>query len=433
MTGPARPDHTSPDHPSLQQADDLPSLRRGLVVNVMHFARALRTAGLPVGPATVLRAVEAMEAVGLDRREDVYWALHAVFVIRHDQTPLFDQAFHIFWRNPDILKRMMALMLPKVRSESDDRRDPLARRLAEALDEDGEKPEEQAPERTEIEFDATFTLSAEERLQKKDFEKMSLEELAEAKRLLAQMTLPVAPIITRRYRSDPRGNRIDARQTLRRMVRGGGDLFTLARKRRVTRVPPLVMLCDISGAMTRYSRMLLHFMHAVANDRDRVHAFVFGTRLTNITRQLRQRDVDDAVDAVSSQVVDWSGGTRIGSAISCFNRDWGRRVLGQNAVVMLITDGLDRDSGEGLGPAAERLRKSCKRLIWLNPLLRWEGFAPKSSGIRALMPHVDEFRPVHNLDSLAGLAQALAKPAVRQDQALRRWLRETPVADSSGC
>lgn len=403
----------------------LPSLRRGLAVNVMHFARALRTAGLPVGPASVLRAIEALEAVGLDRREDVYWALHAVFVTRHEQTMLFDQAFHIFWRNPDILKRMMALMLPKVRSESDDHRDPLARRLAEALAEDGEKPEEPAREKTEIEFDAAFTLSAEERLQGKDFEKMSLDELAEARRLLARMALPVAPQPTRRFRSDPRGNRIDARQTLRRMARGGSELFTLARQRRVVRVPPLVILCDISGSMTRYSRMLLHFMHAIANDRDRVHAFVFGTRLTNITRQLRQRDVDVAVDGVSASVADWSGGTRIGSALTTFNRDWGRRVLGQNAVVMLITDGLDRDAGDGLGAAVERLRKSCKRLIWLNPLLRWEGFAPKSSGIRALMPHVDEFRPVHNLDSLAGLAQALAKPAASQDQALRRWLRET--------
>ncbi|TWA59603.1 hypothetical protein FBZ84_11594 [Azospirillum baldaniorum] len=397
-------------------------MQGGLAINLMHFARALRAAGLPVGPGKLLQAIEAVEAVGIGNRADFYWVLHAVFVNRRDQREVFDQAFHVFWRNPDILKRMMGLMLPTIRTESSDSQDPLSRRVADALR--GTAPEAEGPEKSEVEVDAAFTVSAQERLQEKDFEKMSAAEMAEAKRMLARIALPVAEVTTRRHRPDPRGPRVDPRATLRRMLRSGGDLADLARRSRRTRPPPLVVLCDISGSMTRYSRMLLHFMHAVSNDRDRVHSFVFGTRLTNITRHLRHKDVDVALDAVSAAVADWSGGTRIGTALHAFNRTWARRVLGQGAVVLLITDGLDRDAGEGLAVEAERLHKSCRRLVWLNPLLRWEGFAPKSSGIRALLPHVDDFRPVHNLNSLAGLADALNRDGPRRAESLRKWLKE---------
>lgn len=400
--------------------DDAPAGR--LTLNLMHFARALRAAGLPVGPGKVLQAVEAVEAVGLSNRTDFYWALHAIFVNRHDQSELFDQAFHVFWRNPDILKKMMSLMLPKVRTEAPPDRPEMAQRLAEALHGSGTEQEE--PEKTEIELDASFTVSAAERLQDKDFEKMTGEEMAQAKRLLSRLALPLAEVTTRRYRADPMGPRVDPRATLRQMLRTGGDLSDLARKRRRTRPPPLVVLCDISGSMTRYSRMLLHFMHAVTNDRDRVYSFVFGTRLTNITRHLRHKDVDVALDAVSGAVADWSGGTRIGTAMHAFNRTWARRVLGQGAVVLLITDGLDRDAGEGLAAEAERLHKSCRRLVWLNPLLRWEGFAPKSSGIRALLPHVDDFLAAHSLNSLADLAGVLSADGPRRSPGLRRWLKE---------
>lgn len=394
-----------------------------LVHNLMHFARVLRGAGLPAGPGKVLQAVEAVETVGLADRRDFYWTLHAVFVNRRDQRDVFDQAFHVFWRNPDLLKRMMAMMLPTVREEWKPDRKDLNRRVAEALADAGKPRPDTAEEETRVELDAALTLSDAERLQAKDFEAMSTQELAEAKRMLARLALPIAEARTRRFRPDARGDRVDPRATLRRMMRSG-DMADLARRRTRTRPPPLVLLCDISGSMGRYSRMLLHFMHAVANDRDRVHAFVFGTRLTDITRQLRHRDVDVALDAVSAAVQDWSGGTRIGTALHAFNRVWARRVLGQGAVVLLITDGLDRDAGEGLAAEAERLHKSCRRLVWLNPLLRWDGFAPKSSGIRALLPHVDEFRPVHNLNSLADLARALDRPGARRNHDLRKWLRE---------
>ncbi len=388
-----------------------------LLANIMYFARTLRAAGLPIGPGKVLAAVEAVRAVGITDRSDFYWTLHAVFVNRRDQRELFDQAFHIFWRNPELLEKMMALMLPAIRSNEPG--EEMSRRLAEALHAGEGDGKDQSSE-TEIEVDAAMTFSERELLQKMDFEKMSTAELAAARAAIRRMVLPIADLPTRRFAADPRGARTDMRATLRAQLRSG-DLLTLKRKRRRRRPPPLVVLCDISGSMSRYSRTFLHFMHAVTNDRDRVYTFLFGTRLTNITRFLRYRDVDVALDKVAGAVEDWSGGTRIGQCLADFNRDWSRRVLGQGAVVLLITDGLDRDAGAGIGREMDRLHKSCRRLIWLNPLLRYEGFAPKSLGMRAILPHVDEFRPVHNLESLGELATALSRPGPRRLEAAAAW------------
>jgi uncharacterized protein len=387
-----------------------------LVANIMYFARTLRAAGLPIGPGKVLAAVEAVRAVGISDRSDFYWALHAVFVNRRDQRELFDQAFHIFWRNPELLEKMMSLMLPQL--QSDEPGEEMSRRLAEALH--GEGGGEDRPGETEIEVDARMTFSERELLQKMDFEKMSNAEVAAAKTAIRRMVLPIADIATRRFAPDPRGDRTDMRATLRAQLRSS-DLLSLRRKRRRRRPPPLVVLCDISGSMSRYSRIFLHFMHAVTNDRDRVHTFLFGTRLTNITRFLRAKDVDVALDRVAGAVEDWSGGTRIGQCLAEFNRRWSRRVLGQGAVVLLITDGLDRDAGAGIGLEMDRLHKSCRRLIWLNPLLRYEGFAPKSLGMRAILPYVDEFRPVHSLESLDELVLALTRPGPRRLDAAAAW------------
>jgi hypothetical protein len=389
-----------------------------LLANIMYFARTLRAAGLPVGPGRVLTAVEAVRAVGLTDRRDFYWTLHAVFVNRRDQRAIFDQAFHIFWRNPQLLEKMMALMLPGLRVPADDAKE-MSRRLAEALHLPREEEQSRESE-SDVELDAAMTFSDRELLQSKDFEKMSNAELADAKDAIRRMVLPLADVATRRFMADARGNRTDMRATLRAQLRAGA-LATLKRKRRRTRPPPLVVLCDISGSMSRYSRLFLHFMHAVTNDRDRVYTFLFGTRLTSITRFLRYRDVDLAVDKVVAAVEDWSGGTRIGQCLGEFNRRWSRRVLSQGAVVLLITDGLDREGGAGLGQEMDRLHKSCRRLIWLNPLLRYEGFAPKSLGMRAILPHADEFRPVHNLESLGALVSALSKPGPRRLEAAAAW------------
>lgn len=391
-----------------------------LADNIAHFARALRKAGLPIGPGRVADAVAAVAAAGFTRREDFFWTLHACFVSRPEHRTVFAQVFRLFWRDPRYLEHMMALMLPAIRGVQQERPAAAAeRRAAEALlDSSPRPPPAEAPEppadELRLEIDASRTASELERLRSLDFEQMSTEEIAEARRILARMTLPVPPLPLRRLRADPAGRRLDRRATLRAALRRGGEIARLARAERRTRWPNLVALCDISGSMAQYSRLLLHFLHAVANRRGpgwaRVHAFTFGTRLTNITRHLRGRDVDAALAAAGAEAQDWQGGTRIGDCLHAFNRDWSRRVLGSGAVVLLITDGLDRGDPVRLAAEMERLHLSARRVVWINPLLRWEGFAPRAGGIRAMLPHVDSFRAGHSIASLEALAEALARP-----------------------
>lgn len=410
--------------PGMQLLDRLEGSK--LAPNIMHFGRVLRAAGLPIGPGKILDATNAVLAVGVTSRSDFYWALHAVFVNRRDQHELFDQAFHIFWKDPKLLERMMGILLPSVDGgEEENPEDQAMRRLQEAMspqNEDQPESEEEEEREEEIELDAAMTTSQRELLQTMDFEEMSTDEIEQAKRAIAQMRLPITEIATRRYQSSPRKARVDMRATLRAAMRSGGASIPLKYRKRRTRPPPLVIMCDISGSMSRYTRMFLHFMHAVTNDRDRVHTFLFGTRLTNVTRYLRNKDIDVAVEQVTDAVEDWSGGTRIGESLTEFNKYWSRRVLGQGAVVILISDGLDRDAGRGLNKEMERLHKSCRRLIWLNPLLRFDGFQPKSQGIQAILPSVDEFRPVHNLMSLGELIEALNRPGGPRKQGVQEWL-----------
>jgi uncharacterized protein with von Willebrand factor type A (vWA) domain len=376
----------------------------------MHFVRILRAAGLPVGPAKVLDALAAVDAIGLDNRDDFRAALAAVLVSRREHQPVFEQAFALFWRNPQLLERMLAALLPKVEGRAG-APDELPARLAQAMLPPPREAHETGDDETEL--DAAFSFSAREVLQHKDFASMTGDELAQAKALLRAMKLPLPRMRVRRTAAAPRGHVIDLRATLRRSIGAGGTLTPLRFRARRQRPPPLCVLCDISGSMDRYARMLLHFLHAVTNDRHRVHVLTFGTRLTNITRHLRHRDVDVALSRVAGVVEDWAGGTRIGRCLREFNFRWSRRLLGQNAVVLLISDGLDADAGDGLAFEAERLAKSCARLVWLNPLLRYAGFEARPAGIRAILPHVDDFLPVHNLETLTDLAHALSRPPAR--------------------
>jgi len=387
----------------------LDALPRGrLAENVLHFVRVLRAAGLPVGPAKVVDALAAVEAVGLDNRTDFREALAAVLVSRREHHAIFEQAFELFWRNPRLLEKMLAALLPKVQGCTGDSADELPARLAQAMLPPAPPLAPRGIDETDL--DATFSFSAREVLQHKDFATMTNDELAEVKALLRRMKLPLPERPVRRTMAAPRGHAIDMRATLRRSIGAGGALTSLRFRARRRRTPPLCVLCDISGSMDRYARMLLHFLHAITNDRHRVHVLTFGTRLTNITRHLRHRDVDVALARVADAVEDWAGGTRIGLCLTEFNRKWSRRLLGQNAVVLLISDGLDADAGEGLAFEAERLAKSCARVVWLNPLLRYEGFEARPAGIKALLPHVDDFLPVHNLETLTDLTAALSRP-----------------------
>jgi uncharacterized protein len=386
----------------------------------MHFARLLRAAGLRIGPDRVVDCVKALEMAGASefplRREDWYWTMSAVLLSRNEQRPIFNQAFNIFWRDPKLAERMMQLMLPQAYGRAPKPEEQQSQRLTDALF--SQKQQEAKTEKVELE--ARLTFSSREVLQRMDFDTMSAAELAEAKKLIAELRLPLPVIKTRRFHVERNGRRIDLRKTLRESLREGGDVIPLVRAAPRELHPPLVVLCDISGSMNPYSRMFLHFLHAITNDRDRVSVFVFGTRLTNITRQLRHRDVDVAMARVAEAIKDWSGGTRIGASLREFNWRWSRRVLGQNACVLLVSDGLDREAGEGLGDEMERLAKSCRYLVWLNPLLRYDKFEARPAGVRAMLPHVDLFLPVHNLDSLLDLAKALSGPMTRREET-RAW------------
>lgn len=395
-----------------------------LAGNITHFARALRRAGLPIGPGRVIDAIRAVEAAGFTERRDFYWTLHACFVNRPEHARVFAQLFRLYWRDPRYLEHMMAAMLPAIRGVQEDRTAQAAeKRAAEALLDGAEAPrpeEEQTPEEDAlIEVDASLTASTSERLRSLDFEQMTIAEMAEARRMLSRLTLPIRPLPSRRSQIAPQG-RIDAARSLRAALKRGGEMQSLARKKPRERYPNLVVLCDISGSMSQYSRTVLHFLHAVANARGagwaQVHAFTFGTRLTNITRHLGTRDVDAALAAAGAQAQDWEGGTRIGASIEAFNRDWSRRVMGQGAVVLLITDGLDRDAPDDLARQMQRLQLTARRLIWINPLLRWDGFAPKAAGIRAMLPHVDSFRAGHSIASLEELAEAISRPDDRGEK-----------------
>ena len=380
--------------------------------NVMHFARLLRRAGLPVGPAETIAAQNALTRIDLASRAETRTALRTTMIHRHEHQEVFDQAFALFWRDPSAAEQAAAMaLLDAQKDKKPERPPPASRRVAEAFT-NPNTPKPKAEDEPPVQ-DAVLTVSDQERLQTMDFEAMSAAEIEDAKKEIRRLTLPLDLRQTRSTRPDPTGPIMDLRRTIRSSLRQGGEILTIARNRRQTRPPPLVVLCDISGSMGRYAQILLHFLHAVTNHRDRVSVFLFGTRLTNVTRQLRARDPEVAFQMVSHTVPDWSGGTRIGEALDRFNKLWARRVLGQGAIVLLITDGLDRDGAVGLADNMDRLHRSSRRLIWLNPLLRWAGFEPKSQGIRAMLPHVDEFRPVHNLASLRTLVQLLSRPAPR--------------------
>lgn len=379
-----------------------------LAENVTHFARVLRAAGLPVGPDRVITALKALEICGVEQRVRVHAALSSVLIDRHEHQAMFDAAFAAFWRDPKLFERLMYLSLPKILGRGDKEREKRQQRLEEALSAKTPPPEpktDQPQAEDKVDLETTLTFSERERLQKADFETMSAAEFALAKKLAEKLPLPIPPLVTRRFETSARGS-LD----LRAMARHGArDPFggTLAYRRHAEREAPLVVLIDISGSMQRYSRIFLHWVHALTRVRGNVSVFTLGTRLTSITRCLKHRDADEALAAAGTAVQDWNGGTRLATCLAEFNRVHARRVLTGNAAVLLLTDGLERDDGGALGEEAARLKRLARRIVWLNPLLRYDGFEPRAAGIRAILPHVDAFLPAHNLSSLRDLAIAM--------------------------
>ncbi|MET4292080.1 uncharacterized protein with von Willebrand factor type A (vWA) domain [Bradyrhizobium sp. LB8.2] len=381
--------------------------------NIVGFARALRSAGMPVGPGAVIDAMSALQVIDIGNRADVFTTLEAIFVKRHEHALIFKQAFHLFFRASEEWKHMLdSVPLPE---QAKKKPQAGSRRVQEAMSQPRmtETPQHQ-------EQDLRLSVSDKEILQKKDFAQMSAAEITEALRAIERMRLPQAELLTRRHRPDPHGLRIDLRRTLRASLRTSGEIIDIHRLGRIEKPAPIVALVDISGSMSEYTRLFLHFLHAVGDARKRVSVFLFGTRLTNVTRALRQRDPDEALASCSASVEDWAGGTRISASLHNFNKLWARRVLSQGAIVLLISDGLEREADSKLAFEMDRLHRSCRRLIWLNPLLRFGGFEAKAQGIKMMLPHVDEFRPVHNLSSIHELISTLSRPLPPHHRSLIR-------------
>jgi uncharacterized protein len=398
-----------------------------LADNILFFGRVLRKAGMKVGPASVRDAIDAVVVTGMGSRDDFYWTLHAVFVKRHEDHAVFDDAFRLYWKSRELVEKLISMFSPVALENRPKQKQKAGEtRVSQALFE-GQQKNRPMPEVEEFEVDARFSMSGKEVLRAKDFSQMSADEVAEAKREIAKLAPSFDLMRTRRFEPSHNSAIFDPRRVMREAMRTGGELILPKFRQKRLVHPPLVVLADISGSMSQYSRIFLHFLHALTADRHKVHTFVFGTRLTNITRQLRYRDPDEALALCSASVKDWSGGTRIGETLAEFNRKWSRRVLGQGAELLLITDGLERDDTTHLSHEMERLSKSCRRIIWLNPLLRFDGFEARAKGVRAMLPHVDEFRAVHNLNALSDVCAALSgKGGRRTDPAL--WLKNVDKA-----
>lgn len=372
-----------------------------LLRHCVLFGQYLRSLGVPVTPTQMVDLVECLRFIQIGNREDFKHSARAVLINRREHLPIFELAFERFWRlHPDGSESRAELgqILQRRRGQ-----------IQQALVANGQEPPPAQEERDEPHIDKIYTYSDLEVLRHKDFAQLDEAELAAVRQAMAAIRWDPEPRRTRRTARASHGALVDLRRTLRQSLRHGGEPLTLARRRRRYKRRPLVVLCDISGSMERYARLLLQFIYVVTNQWDRVESFVFSTRLTRITRQLRQRDVDRALDDATRAVHDWGGGTRIGEALKHFNYRWARRVLGQGAIVLIISDGWDRGDIDLLAREMDRLHRSCHRLIWLNPLLGAPNYQPLVRGIQAALPHVDDFLPVHNLASLEQLAEVLAQ------------------------
>ncbi len=373
-----------------------------LLRHLLRFGRLLRLMGVTVNLSQVLELVRALDVVPITRRGDFYFAARALLVTRHEEYGLFDQAFSLYWRAPEPFNPYGTQ--PKKKNKPT----KLAR-LPGLLMASGAQGEDE----TEREEDSP-SYSALEMLRVKDFSEMTWEEVEAAKAVMATMRWSVSERPTRRVRRAARGHQLELRHVVRDNLRFGGEPLLLRWRERKSRPRPLVVLCDISGSMERYSRMLLHFLHVLNHKLNHVETLLFGTRLTRITHHLRHKDVDQALDEVGAIVQDWSGGTRIGEAIKTFNFQWARRVLGRGAVVLIISDGWDRGDVTLLRREMQRLQRSAHRVIWLNPLLGSENYQPIQRGMSAALDYVDDFLPVHNLRSLEQLADALGNISERR-------------------
>lgn len=388
-----------------------------LVNNIIYFCRTLRRAGVPVAPSQIKDLIRAVEVVGFSKKSDFMDTLRACLITRPEHSEVFEQVFNLFWRDPEFINKIMQTLLPFAQNKQDEAPKPKAaeNRAADAMTDPMQKNlQEHAKTTEELVLDAQFSFSQNERIAAMDFEQMSNAEVVDAERAIAQLDFKVPKTYSRRYRTSALGQRIDIRSTLHHSRRSGGELLKLVKKRRIERKPDLVFLCDISGSMSTYSRMIMHFVYAISNQSaghqnwSSVHAFTFGTQLTNISHLIKGDDPDVALNNIGKNVTDWDGGTQIGSNLEQFNIKWSRRILKSDTVVILVTDGLERGNIELLETQLERLKLSSHQIIWLNPLLRFDAFQPLAQGIRAIKKHTSRLVSCHNVNSLANLSSVIS-------------------------
>jgi len=370
--------------------------------NLLLFARLLRGLSIPVTPTQILDLVEALTQIDLRERAQARDAARAVLVNRREHLELFDEAFDLFWRARE-KQELARFNLGELLQQTP--QGEIQYRLVQA---NRERKDDRQYLEQEPHIEKIYTYSSAEALRSRDFATMTEYELQQVKEFMQQLHWSPAERRTRRRVPAANGDLVDLRRSMRQNIRYGGEPLVIARRRRKTERRPIIALADISGSMDRYSRVLLQFLFSITHALDRVEAFVFSTRLTRITRHLRRRDIDSALERTADAVEDWAGGTRIGEAVRAFNFDWARRVCGQGAIVLVISDGWDRGDPQMLAREMDRLHRSCHKLIWLNPLLGSPSYEPLTRGIQAALPHTDDFLPVHNLISLEQLAHVLA-------------------------
>ena len=374
------------------------------------FGRFLRQAGWHVGTGEIMSAIEASSKIDPSNRHDFRDSLKACFITNHKMTPLFDQLFDLYWRNPDKIENVSDILRRLHRSRSNDAGSPTVKDQVKELYSkrvEGFKDKKDDKEVEEGEFDV-FLYSPQEILREKRFDAYTTEEYDEAKKFISRWTLEFGERKLRRLEKGRSPYRLNIRDTIRKNIFPTQDFIQLDWKDRKTKQRPLVVLTDISGSMDHYSRILLHFIYTVHSVNKWVEAFTFGTRLSRITHYLRKKDANDSLELINRSVKDWSGGTKIGETLETFNRIWARRVLSGGAIVLVISDGWDTGNIELLGKETDRLHRSCHRLVWLNPNLGYEDFKPLTQGLQAILPHVDDFLPIHNLNSLIDLVDILS-------------------------
>lgn len=372
--------------------------------NILLFCNLVRRAGIPVGIDRSIIAVKAIQDTPLNSLDDLCEILLTILVTKRDHIGVFKNLFHLFWKQIKMPKDLTESDENSIKSESEKKTDKKRNKKRDNIQ---ITPTTNPPNQINRNSNTPLLASKITSIQTKDFQELSQEELKIAKEIITKMTLIDKPVKTRRWKKNPTGNRIDVKETVKKSIKTSGEIIRWNTTSKKTSKPTIIMLCDISGSMKTYSTILLHFLHAVVQKNASVSAFLFGTNLTNVSRQLRHNDINLALEKISLLSLDWGSGTRIGFAISEFNVKWSRRITTHNSTIILVSDGLDSDAGQDLKKPMERLRRSCKKIIWLNPLLRYDSFEPISSGSKIIRPFADVFLPVHNLKSLQSISDAL--------------------------